>query len=175
MENNEQHLQWLAMIALEHNCGSIRTYGAVFKSSNDDTISWHFLNCLRSQLWFNQNIGNSNQKFQWECHLEAFFDIRIWGMSETTSVAYCQQSAVLHASVMLCLLWTLALAYYPHTCLVCPLAGQGQVCTLRKVRPLRSEYSIVLQLIEPSIAFFLLLWKGKKSMRLRTSCCCCKR
>ena len=33
-------------------------------------------NCLRTQLWFNQNIRNSIKKFRWQRHLEAVYDIR---------------------------------------------------------------------------------------------------
>ena len=49
-----------------------------------------------------QNIRSSIQKFQWQCHLEAVFDIRIWGMCETTSGANCQQLTAIRDASYIC-------------------------------------------------------------------------
>ena len=45
---------------------------------------------------------SSMQKFQLQRHLEAVFDTRIWGMSEITSGAYCQQWIAICGATCIC-------------------------------------------------------------------------
>ena len=101
-------------------------------------------NCLRTQLWFNQNLWSGIQK------LEAVFHLRIWGMSETTSGAYCQQWTAIRGATCIC-----DAVFSPVPFCLCV----GQVAETEQYLPLPPFPS----LLSFSLLFLFVCWSSRVS------------